>query len=242
MAKYDTIGVDYANLRKPDPRIAAQIHAALGDAKTVVNVGAGAGAYEPTDRAVTAVEPSQTMIDQRPADYGHAIQGVAEDLPFADNSFDAAMASLTIHHWSDQSRGLREMRRVARGPVVVFTFDPAPQDFWLFNYFPDLATLDAGMMPPMKFYEDILGPVTVEIVPIPADCSDGFVGAYWKRPSAYLDEKIRAGMSPFHTIKGVDAGLERLESDLRSGLWAAKNAMLLKQDVLDVGYRLVVAH
>ncbi|MEL6505503.1 MAG: class I SAM-dependent methyltransferase [Pseudomonadota bacterium] len=241
MAKYDIIGLDYANLRRPDPRIAAQIHAALGDAKTIVNVGAGAGGYEPPDRAVTAVEPSQTMIDQRPATAAPAIQGNAENLPFPDDSFDAAMASLTIHHWTDHAKGLQEMRRVSRGPVVLFTFDPTPRDFWLWHYFPGLAALDAHIMPPMTFYESVLGPVDIHPIPIPADCTDGFLCAYWKRPAAYLDDKIRTGMSSFHAMDAVEAGLENLAHDLETGTWEQQNADLLNKNALDMGYRLVIS-
>lgn len=241
MAKYDTIGLDYANLRKPDPRLAALIDHHLGEARSIVNVGAGAGGYEPANRSVTAIEPSQTMIDQRPQSAAAAICASAEALPFADNTFDAAMAALTIHHWQGKAEGLREMRRVSRGPVVLLTFDPAPQDFWLWDYFPELATLDAKIMPPMEFYGGVLGPVEIYPVPIPADCTDGFLCAYWKRPAAYLDDKIRSGMSSFWAIDHVESGLARLREDLESGAWESNNAHLLKQESLDMGYRLVVA-
>ena len=148
-ALYDTIGVDYANLRKPDLRIAAQIEAALGPAQTVLNVGAGAGSYEPRDREVTAVEPSLEMIRQRPTAAAPVVQASAESLPFADGAFDAAMAILTIHHWSDIAQGLAELRRVTRGPVVLLTFDPAHRGNWLADYFPELIDLDERVMPPM---------------------------------------------------------------------------------------------
>jgi SAM-dependent methyltransferase len=237
-AIYDTIGINYADLRRPDPRIAMAIVLALGAAKTILNVGAGAGSYEPADRAVTAVEPSIEMIRQRAATSAPAIQGHAEALPFADDSFDAAMAVLTIHHWTDKLKGLAEMRRVARGPVVLLTFDPAHR-FWLNDYVPELAALDDVIMPKLTDYEAWLGPVEITPVPIPHDCLDGFLYAYWRRPAAYLDPRIRAAMSSFWKIEGVAARLEKLEADLSSGVWARQNADILELDVYDVGYRLV---
>lgn len=237
---YDTIGVNYANLRKPDPRIAAVIEQALGSAETVLNVGAGTGSYEPADRKVTALEPSSEMISQRPHDAAPVVQGQAEDLPFEDKSFDAAMAILTIHHWTDKEKGLREMRRVNRGPVVLLTFDAAFKGFWLLDYFPKLVTLDEGQMPAMESYCNWMDDVEISPVPIPHDCIDGFVSAYWKRPAAYLDERIRAAMSPFWAIGDITAELERLQNDLDSGRWAEEQAALMDMDELDCGYRLVV--
>jgi SAM-dependent methyltransferase len=241
VAKYDTIGVDYADLRKPEPRIAALIDRALGQARTVVNVGAGTGSYEPTDRDVTAVEPSAEQIRQRPAIAAPAIQGHAEALPFADKSFDAAMAVLTVHHWSDQAKGMAEMRRVSRGPIVLLTFDPAQRGNWLGDYLPGLAELDDVQMPPLSAYEAWLGAVEIMPVPVPHDCADGFLYAYWRRPHAYLDPRIRRGMSSFWALEGADAGLVRLERDLASGAWEARYGHLLAQDSCDLGYRLVVA-
>ena len=238
-ALYDTIGVDYANLRKPDPRIAAQIEAALGPARTVLNVGAGAGSYEPGDREVTAVEPSLEMIRQRSSGSAPVVQACAESLPFADDSFDAAMAILTVHHWADKARGLAEMRRVSRGPVVLLTFDPAHRGNWLADYLPELIDLDERIMPPMSDYQRWLGAVGIEPVPIPHDCSDGFLYAYWRRPRAYLDPRIRAAMSSFWVIGGVDEGLQRLEDDLNSGLWHDRYGHLLGLGAIDAGYRLV---
>ncbi|MGP1354027.1 MAG: class I SAM-dependent methyltransferase [Parasphingopyxis sp.] len=240
-AVYDEIGVDYADLRKPDPRIAAAIERALGDAETVLNVGAGAGSYEPAGRQVTAVEPSLAMIGQRFSDAAPAVQGVAEDLPFGDDSFDASMAILTVHHWTDKAKGLGEMRRVTRGPVVLLTFDPDFRDIWLLDYLPENAELDAQQMPKMAAYEKWLGPVEIEPVPIPHDCTDGFLYAYWRRPSAYLDPQIRKGSSTFLKIDNVTEKLERLADDLKSGAWATRYADLLDLDAIDMGYRLVVA-
>ncbi|MDC0886457.1 class I SAM-dependent methyltransferase [Altererythrobacter sp.] len=240
-ALYDTIGVDYSSLRKPDARIAAQIDAALGDAKTVLNVGAGAGAYEPATRDVTALEPSSEMIAQRPAGSGRAVQGAAENLPFDDTSFDAVMAVLTIHHWSDQARGLAEMRRVARDRIVLLTYDPAFRGQWQSTYWPQLVTLDNEAMPAMDFYTEHLGPVDITPVLVPQDCSDGFLYAYWRRPQAYLDPRIRKGSSSFWKIDGVEEGLQCLEADLSSGAWANENASLLEAESADMGYRMIVA-
>lgn len=241
-AAYDTIGIDYARLRQPDPRIAARIEAALGDARTVLNVGAGTGSYEPVDRAVTALEPSAEMIRQRPVGTAPAVQGVAEALPFPDQSFDAAMAVLTVHHWTDQRRGLAELRRVARGPIVILTYDPAFRGFWLADdYLPALTALDEAKMPSLTLYREVLGDVRIEPVPIPHDCRDGFLCAYWRRPAAYLDPRLRAAMSSFHLIGDVSGPIAQLEADLASGTWQARHGHLLEREELDLGYRLVVA-
>lgn len=238
---YDTIGLDYAHLRKADPRIAAMIEAALGDARMVLNVGAGTGNYEPADRQVTALEPSAEMIAQRPPGAAPVVRGTAEALPFADHSFDAAMGVLTVHHWSDPARGLREMRRVARGPVVLLTFDPDSRVAWILDYWPQLAELDAAIMPRLSLYEQVLGPVDLIPLPIPADCTDGFLYAYWRRPAAYLDPAVRKSISSFWKIDGGRNGLARLESDLASGAWAARYGHLLAQEAIDAGYYLVVS-
>jgi SAM-dependent methyltransferase len=240
-AQYDTIGLAYADLRRPDHRIAALIHLALGDARRVLNVGAGAGNYEPEDREVVAVEPSAEMIRQRPENAAAVIQGVAEDLPFADNSFDAAMASLTVHHWTDKARGMAEMRRVSRGPVVLFTFDPAFRTCWLTDYFPEIVTMDVAQMPKMVDYENWLGPVSVSAVPIPHDCTDGFLYSYWRRPRAYLDPQIRKGISTFWKMSDSETGLQRLAADLDSGAWEARYGDYLALSEIDAGYRIVVS-
>jgi len=236
---YDTIGVNYSDLRIPDARIGMLIGRALGSAGTVLNVGAGAGSYEPADRQVTAVEPSVEMIRQRGASAAPVVQGYAEDLPFDDNSFDASMAILTVHHWADKEKGLTEMRRVTRGQVVVFTYDPSFWGFWLLDYFPELVTLDEAQMPGMKEYQEWLGAVEISTVPIPHDCTDGFLSAYWRRPAAYLDPGIRAAMSPFWAIGDVSEGLKKLASDLDTGAWAQRYSDLLNLDACDCGYRLV---
>jgi len=236
---YDTIGVNYSDLRKPDSRIEREIGGALGSAETVLNVGAGAGSYEPTDRHVTAIEPSAEMIRQRGPSAAPALQGYAEDLPFNDNSFDAAMAILTVHHWTDKEKGLKEMRRVTRGRVVVLTFDPSFRGGWLMDYFPDLVKLDDEIMPGMTDYEAWLGSVEIAPVPIPHDCTDGFLYAYWRRPQAYLDARITAAMSSFWALDNISEGLEKLASDLDSGTWAERYSELLDLDACDAGYRLV---
>ena len=244
-AVYDSIGREYARHRRPDPRIAAQLTAVLGDARSVLNVGAGAGSYEPADRQVIAVEPSAVMLAQRPPGAALAVQARAEALPFADGAFDATMAVLTIHHWSDRAGGLAECARVARERVVLLTWDPAAGGFWLMrDYFPQFIESDRKVFPVMSSYAHAFGPdaqVEVAAVPIPRDCIDGFLGAYWARPAAYLDPAVRAGMSSF-ARPGMEAGLARLSADLASGVWHAGHGHLLEEDALDLGYRLVVAH
>jgi SAM-dependent methyltransferase len=239
-AKYDRIGIDYAQLRKPDPRIAAAIHAALGPAGTVLNVGAGTGSYEPVDRQVTAVEPSIAMIRQRGPSAAPVIQASAEELPFDTDTFDASMAILTIHHWSNQEAGLREMRRVTRGRIVLLTFDPSHRT-WLDDYLPELALLDEAQTPAMSDYGRWLGAVEITPVLVPHDCIDGFLYAWWRRPEAYLDARIRSGSSSFSVIRNVEAGLQRLRQDLETGEWERRYGGLLMQDAYDAGYRLVVA-
>jgi SAM-dependent methyltransferase len=237
---YDSIGINYADLRKPDRRIAAQIEEALGDARSVLNVGAGTGSYEPRGRTVVAVEPSLEMIKQRGLEAAEVVHATAEDLPFPDASFDSAMAVLTVHHWTDPAAGLREMRRVTRGPIVLLTFDPSSRP-WLTDYLPELAMLDDARMPKMSAYERWLGHVRVAPVLIPHDCSDGFLYAYWRRPAAYLDPHIRTGSSSFWAIKNADTGLKQLKRDLETGEWERRYPELLSLDAYDAGYRLVVA-
>ncbi|HEY7133829.1 MAG TPA: methyltransferase domain-containing protein [Acidimicrobiia bacterium] len=241
-AIYDRLGVGYARHRRPDPRVAAQIDAALGDACTVLNVGAGAGSYEPTERAVTAVEPSSVMVHQRAPNAAPAVRAVAERLPFADATFDAALASLTIHHWPDWRAGIGEMRRVTRGPIVVFHFEVGEQGtFWLTrDYLPDAVTIPA---PAVDEVVDALRGARVDAVPIPADCTDGFFCAYWGRPEAYLDPDVRAAISVFHLLDPAvcERAVAQLRADLESGAWDERHGHLRDLDALDVGYRLVVA-
>ena len=197
---YDRIGRGYADFRRPDPRIEKAIWGALGDARSVVNVGAGAGSYEPTGRHVVAVEPSLTMIAQRPEGSAAAIQATADSLPFGNDSFDAAMAILSVHHWRDKAKGLRELRRVALDRVVVLTCDPEARGFWLTDYFPELFEIDRRIFPSFRDIERELGSVTVQTVPVPHDCTDGFLGSCWRRPHDYLDERVRGAMSTFSKL------------------------------------------
>ena len=238
--KYDMIGINYAELRNPDRRIARIIESALGSGQTVLNVGAGTGSYEPAHRSVIAVEPSREMIRKRSPAAAKAIQASADDLPFEDKSFDASMAVLTLHHWPDKEAGLREMRRVTRGRIVLLTFDPAHRP-WLTDYFPELAALDEAQMPRLSDYERWLGTVQITPVPVPHDCSDGFLYAYWRRPAAYLDQYIRSGSSSFWAIGKAETGVESLRRDLETGEWERRYAELLTLDEYDAGYRLVVA-
>jgi SAM-dependent methyltransferase len=240
LSKYDTIGLNYAELRKPDPRISVTIHGALGSAVTVLNVGAGTGSYEPVDRQVTAVEPSLEMIRKRSPAAAVTIQACAERLSFEDGAFDAAMAILTLHHWPNKEAGLHEMRRVTRGRIVLVTFDPSCRP-WLTDYLPGLARLDEVQMPALSDYERWLGPVQVTPVLIPHDCTDGFLYAHWRRPEAYLDPGIRSDSSSFWTLDGVEPGLAKLKEDIDTGEWERRYAELLTLDAYDAGYRLVVA-
>lgn len=238
---YDRIGHGYAAGRATDPRIAAQLWAALGDARTVLNVGAGTGGYEPPDRQVTAVEPSAVMRAQRPEGAAPCVAADAEVLPFADGSFDAAMAVLTDHHWADPLAGLRELRRVARR-VVVLQFDPRLfADFWLVrDYLPEFATAGEGR-PTLAERAGALDAV-VTPVPIPWDCADGFFHAYWRRPEAYLDPRVRAATSVWGRYDDavVARAVHGLRTDLASGRWRRRNAALLDLEAAELGARLLV--
>ena len=242
---YDVIGTGYSARRQADPRIAARIRAALGDAASVVNVGAGAGSYEPADLSVIAVEPSREMIRQRPAGRIPVVQALAERLPFPDRAFDAALAVLTVHHWTDRRAGLAELARVARRAVVV-TWDPACRDtFWLTTeYLPEVVEFDVPRFPTRSELADCLGGrVTSRVLPVPHDCADGFLGAFWRRPEAYLDPEVRRAISGFALLPAerVEARLARLADDLRTGRWEAAHAHLRSRDEADLGYRVVVA-
>jgi SAM-dependent methyltransferase len=245
VSEYDASRAAYTATRRTDPRIAAAIERALGDARTVVNVGAGAGSYESPEREVIPIEPSATMRAQRPPNAPEAIDARAEALPFEDASVDAATAILTVHHWEDPLAGLRELRRVARGPVVVLTFDPdASESLWLVrDYLPELAAVDRARFPTIDETVEALGRASVERVPIPHDCRDGFLGAYWRRPERYLEPAVRPGISTFGELEPEVLGraLERLRNDLDSGAWRRRYGGLLSQAELDVGYRLVVS-
>jgi SAM-dependent methyltransferase len=240
---YDRIGGGYSTTRRADPRIEERIHRALGDAASVVNVGAGAGSYEPRDREVVAVEPSERMIAQRPSGSAPVVRASAERLPFRDGAFDASMAVLSDHHWGDRALGLREMRRVARMRAVLFTWDQARvDDGWLVrDFLPGFRRLPGGM--PLSEIADHLGATEIEAVPIPADCRDGFLHAYWARPHAYLDPAVRRNISVFARLPApeVDAAVARLRADLESGAWSVRNADIVGKAEIDLGYRLLIA-
>jgi SAM-dependent methyltransferase len=242
---YDTIGAAYTVTRRTEPRIAAQTWAALGDARTVLNVGAGTGSYEPPGRDVIAVEPSAVMRAQRPAGAAPCVAAAAESLPFEDQSFDAAMAFATIHHWKDPIAGLREMRRVARR-VVVFTHDTSDtgwrRRFWLSrDYLPEVADFLVGR-PSLTELARAIGART-EPVPIPWDCADGFFEAYWRRPEAYLDEQVRRGISIWAKVgpETEQRVVRSLRADLGSGRWAERNRDLAGLDAAELGLRLLIA-
>lgn len=242
---YGEIGSSYARYRQPDPVIAGRILAAMGHARTVLNVGAGTGSYEPTDREVTAVEPSAAMRAQRPPHLARAIDAVAEDLPFADSSFDASMATVTVHQWSDLEQGLAEMRRVTRGPVVLLVCDPERmQDYWLNDYIPEVRAIEASRFPAIARIAAALGgTVEVQPVPIPLDCRDGFNEAYYGRPEAFLDPAARLACSSWSLVP--EAAVERfvrdLSRDLENGAWETRYGHLRTQPFFDGPLRLVVA-
>lgn len=242
---YDRMGVGYADVRRPDPRFEAAIWAALGDARSVLNVGAGAGSYEPRDREVIAVEPSPVMIGQRPPGAAPAIQGVAEALPLGDAGVDATMGVFTMHHWDDLERGLAEVRRVTRERVVFLTLDlDVTAEMWLCrDYLPEIIEHDRRMFPSIARLEAMLPGLQVQTLPAPGDCSDGFCIALWGRPEAFLDPEVRRASSIWHVLSEpvAERGLDRLRRDLASGEWDSRYGHLRTQLTLDIGLRLVIA-
>ena len=239
--RYDDIGRDYASRRRPDPRISRQICQALGASASVLNVGAGTGSYEPSHVDTVAVEPSFEMIRQRRGKT-NVVQGSAEALPFKDALFDSALAILTIHHWSNLAQGLNECARIAKRQVTILTWDPESPGFWLTQeYFPEILEFDRSAFPSMEQLRHCLGKIEVQDVPIPGDCVDGFMGAYWRRPEAYLDDQVRSGMSSFSRIATSPNAIERQETDLTSGAWERAFGNLLVRESADLGYRLVTA-
>jgi hypothetical protein len=244
-ANYGIIGTGYARYRQPDPRIAAFIHAELGEARTFLNIGAGAGSYEPVDRAVTAVEPSAAMRGQRPAHLPRAIDAVAQDLPFEDAAFDAAMAIFTVHQWPDLKAGLAEIRRVTRGPIVIMSCDRDELDrFWLEAYAPEVTAVEAGRYRPIPTLVDLLGDAKVVSVPIPLNCSDGFGEAYYGRPEMLLDPGARLACSAWSFI---DPAVEprfvaELGRDLETGAWDKKYGHLRSQPYFDGSLKLIIGH
>jgi SAM-dependent methyltransferase len=245
-ARYDTIGQTYSATRRTDPRIAEQLHAALGDARRIVNVGAGTGSYEPAGPKVVAVDPSMAMLQQRRPDAAPCVQGIAEALPFRDLAFDAALAVLTLHHWNDVASGIAELRRVASRQVLL-TLEPSfTNDLWLVrDYFPEVVDLPTERrLPDTETLRELFATnATVTPVLIPADCIDGFAGCYWNRPEAYLDTAIQDGMSMFAQLDRDlrRCGTEQLRADLASGRWDEKYGALRKLEQVDLGYRLLVS-
>lgn len=243
-ADYGRIGDGYARYRRPDPRIASRIRSALGPVRTLLNVGAGAGSYEPADLRVTAVEPSVSMRAQRPPHLPPAIDAAAEDLPFPDDAFDAALASFTVHQWADLDRGLAELRRVTRGPVVILTCDPTALDgFWLAEYAPEVIATEAGRYPALERIRSGLGgEVHAREVPVPLDCTDGFGEAYYGRPEALLDPGARRANSAWSFVpeEAAARAVAALTADLASGAWDARHGHLRTAPEFSGSLRLVV--
>ncbi len=243
---YDHIGLSYSKVRRADPRFEAAIRRALGDAKLVLNIGAGAGSYEPHDREVIAVEPSPVMIAQRPADAAPAIQATAKSLPLGDKSVDATMGVFTMQHWDDVDRGLAEVLRVTRERIVFLTLDlDVTAEMWLCrDYLPEIIEHDRETFPTIPHLRDVLPGVQVETVLVPGDCTDGFCVALWSRPEAHLDPAVRRASSIWHLLAPsvVDSGLNRLRQDLENGEWDRRYGQLRTQAALDVGVRLVKTH
>jgi SAM-dependent methyltransferase len=243
--RYDRIGTSYTRTRRTEPRIAAKLHAALGDARTVVNVGAGTGNYEPADRVVIAVEPSPTMIAQRPLGAAPVVRAFAEALPFATGAFDASLAIFTVHHWPDPERGLAELGRVARRQVFLSFDSGFDQAFWLVaDYFPEIDALDTSSEPhSAEGIARVLDVRSVEPMPVPADCIDGFAACYWNRPEAYVDPDVQAGISCLALLDPavLARGTERLRADLASGAWDERYGHLRTMSEIDVGYLLITA-
>ena len=242
---YDRIGLSYSEVRRADPRFEAAIWEALGDAKSVLNVGAGAGSYEPKDREVIAVEPSPVMLAQRPPDAARAIQGVAESLPLEDKSVDATMGVFTMQHWDDADRGLAEVLRVTRERIVFLTLDlDVTAEMWLCrDYLPEIVEHDRETFPTIAHLEAVLPRVQVDVIPVPADCTDGFCIALWSRPEAHLEPGVRRASSIWHLLPPavIDRGMDRLRRHLESGEWDCRYGQLRTQAALDVGIRLVRA-
>lgn len=242
---YDKGGQYYSGVRRPDPRIAEHIHMALGDAKTVLNVGAGAGSYEPLDRYVVALEPSEVMRKQRPRNLVPALSASAEKIPFDDATFDAAMAILTVHHWLDRAKNLKEIRRVTKGPIVVMTFDPeSPTEFWMGDYAPELVAVERKRYGPIETITSVLGGnCRVISIPVPRDCTDGFQVAFYARPEAFLQEEVRKSQSAwgFVTEEVENRIIHALEKDLKSGQWDEKYGHLRQRPTINCQLRLIVA-
>jgi SAM-dependent methyltransferase len=242
---YESHGRGYAQRRRADPRIARWVHDALGDARTVLNVGAGAGSYEPVDRYVLALEPSESMRAQRSRTLAPAICGSAESIPLDDGAVDAAMAMVTVHHWPDLQRGLRELRRVSRGPVLILTFDRDALDrYWMPTYAPEYVVAERRRYPALDAIAEALGGrTTVHSIPIPIDCTDGFTEAFYARPEAFLDDDVRRSQSGWGFVEAAAQRrfVEHLAADLASGEWDRLYGSWRTRPEFDGSLRLLVA-
>ena len=241
-ATYDQIGINYAQKRKSDPRIAAQILDRLQGVEKILNIGAGTGSYEPANMDLVALEPSLEMIKQRSADAHPVIQGVAESLPFEDNSFSHALTILSMHHWKNQAKAFQEINRVVTDQFIAVSWNPKSTGFWFTrDYFPEIVEMDQHTFPSIELFEQHFNDVKVEPLLIPEDCVDGFLAAYWKRPEAYLDQNVRNSISSFSKLDHIEERLQRLETDIKSGAWHQQNQTILHQSELDAGYIIISA-
>ncbi|MEM9548436.1 MAG: class I SAM-dependent methyltransferase [Bacteroidota bacterium] len=241
-AKYDKIGVSYTTQRKSDPIITEQFHAKLNGAKRILNIGAGTGSYEPQDIDLIALEPSHEMIAQRKPGSHPVVQGFAEVLPFDHKQFSHTISILSMHHWKDRVKAYSEINRVTQEQFVTITWNPNSEAFWLTrDYFPQIYETDVKIFPTLEELQDHFEHIEVSPLWIPYDCHDGFLAAYWKRPEAYLKEKVRNSISTFSTLENLSEGLTQLENDLNSGKWREKNCDVLDLDLFDAGYVIVTA-
>lgn len=241
-AIYDEIGLNYSVTRCTDPKIAKQLYAELQGATRIVNIGAGTGSYEPENVELVAVEPSSKMIAQRKNGSHPVEQAFAEKLPFENKSFSHAMTVLSMHHWENRELAFREINRVVTDKFVAITWDPQVEPFWLTrDYFPEIHEMDKGIFPEIEALKEHFDDVKIRPLQIPSDCQDGFLAAFWQRPEAYLSRQVRQSMSPFSKIKRLTEGLQKLEKDLASGVWAKNNHAILSLSSLDVGYRVISA-
>jgi SAM-dependent methyltransferase len=241
-AIYDDIGINYSVTRCTDPKIAKQLYSELQGAARIVNIGAGTGSYEPENVELIAVEPSSEMISQRKTGSYRVEKAFAEKLPFENGSFTHAMTVLSMHHWENRPLAFSEINRVATEKFVAITWDPESESFWLTrDYFPEIYEMDKCIFPELEELKDHFDEVQITPLNIPADCKDGLLAAFWKRPEAYLSSKVRQSTSPFSKIRNLSEGLHKLEDDLASGVWAKNNHAILSSSSIDVGYRVISA-
>jgi SAM-dependent methyltransferase len=239
---YDEIGINYSVKRCTDPKIAKQLYSELQGAARIVNIGAGTGSYEPENVELVAVEPSSEMISQRKTGSYRVEQAFAQELPFENSSFSHAMTVLSMHHWENRPLAFSEINRVATEKFVAVSWDPESEPFWLTrDYFPEIYEMDKGIFPDLEELNDHFDEVKMSPLLIPSDCMDGFLAAFWKRPEAYLDNKVRQSSSAFSKIESLSEGLQKLEDDLASGVWAENNHAILSSSSIDVGYRIISA-